>query len=272
MHRVHGIIVGLGFICSVLTAPNSLAQSPQPAQSDEKPIIEDPAQQEVQNEPSRLKKAVDQTRGAINAGAETLHQTLAETRLRRQTLGYFFLGSYSPVDMWIPSKYGATLGLAKNADRTWEFEYLRGTFAVPFLVGDLGKISDERFSLIRRHYLGTNSFNLHYGLTYFDFSLHIGDDLLNKLTNRQYPSIDLVAIEALGINLGFGNRWVFKHNITFGVDWFSMAQPIYLTKKEHAFLDQATNPEDRKDVDRLIRLVAWMPRLTLFKVQLGISF
>src|SRR5690606_30674611 len=144
-------------------------------------------------------------------------------------------GNYSPLDLLIPSKYGGTIGYTQNADTSWEFEYLKGSVSVPFLVDDLGKMTDERFSIIRRSYLGSNSFNISYGLTYFDFSMHLGNKLLDRVTGGGYPAIDLVEVQSLGLNLGIGNRWIFNKNITFGVDWISWAQPFYVMKKKSAF-------------------------------------
>lgn len=112
-------------------------------------------------------------------------EVLAETRQRREKSNYFVLGNYSFLDLLIPGKYGLTLGYIKSADQTWEVEYLRGTISVPFFVKDLGSMTDERLALIGRSYMGGNSFNFSYSLSYFDFSLHIGDKLLNRVSGRK---------------------------------------------------------------------------------------
>jgi hypothetical protein len=93
---------------------------------------------------------------------------------------------------------GFSLGLNNDGDKTWELEYLRGSISVPFIIEDLGKMTDERISIIGRSYFGGNSFNLSYGVSYFNFSLHLGDKLLGGLTGGAYPSIDLVEIKAYG--------------------------------------------------------------------------
>lgn len=203
---------------------------------------------------------------------EQVKKTLAETRERREKADYFALGNYSPLDLLIPGKYGFTLGYIVDADRTWEFEYLRGSISVPFIVEDLGKMTDERFSVIKRSYFGGNSFNVSYGLSYFDFSLHLGDKLLNRVTGGNYPALDLVEIQSLGFNLAIGNRWSFNRNVTFGIDWISWAQPFYVTSKKSAFLDYASNQQDKDDVDKAMKLISYFPRFALFKLQLGILF
>jgi hypothetical protein len=189
-----------------------------------------------------------------------------------KTPSFFASVNYSPFDLLIPSKYGFTLGYIKSKEKTWEFEYLRGSISVPFIVEDLGKMTDERFSLMARSFFGGNTFNMSYGLSYFDFSLHLGDKLINRVSGGSYPSIDVVDIQSLGFNLAIGNRWTFDHNITFGVDWISWAQPVYVTNKKSLFLDYASNQEDRDAVDKSMKVISFFPRLAFLKLQLGMQF
>jgi len=197
---------------------------------------------------------------------------LEPTRVRRSESEYFVYGNYSPIDLIIPSKLGFTLGWTKNVDKSWEIEYLSGSVSVPFLVKDLGKMTDQRISLIGRSYFGSNSFNFSYGLSYMKFSAYLGDQFLSVVTGGSYPSIDLIQIDSLGFNLAIGNRWVFNKNISFGVDWISWAQPVSLQKKHSVFLDHASNSSERDSVNDAVNLISFFPRLVLFKLQLGILF
>lgn len=217
---------------------------------------------------SPLQKASD----AIHDASKKIEKGMNETRDRREAADYFVLANYSPIDLLIPSKYGVTVGLIKTADKTWEMEYLRGSISVPFIVEDLGKMTDERLSLIGRSYFGGNSFNISYGLSYFDFSLHLGDKLLNRVTGGTYPSLDLVEVQSLGFNFALGNRWTFQRNITVGIDWISWAQPLAVTSKKSSFLDYASNQQDKDDVDKALKLISYFPRFALVKIQLGILF
>lgn len=185
---------------------------------------------------------------------------------------YYVIGTYSPLDIIIPNKFGVTVGWTQNADKTWELEYLQASVAAPFIVKDLGKMTDQRISLIGRNYLGSNSFNFNYGLTYFDFQLHLGDRLLNQLTGGNYPSVDLVQVQSLGFNIGIGNRWQLSKNLTIGIDWITWSQPIYSLNNKSAYLDYATNQQDKDDVDTALKLITYFPRLTLLKLQLGYLF
>ncbi len=190
----------------------------------------------------------------------------------RYKYDYFFYGMYSPIDLVIPSKLGFSFGLTNDGNNTWELEYLRGSLSVPFIIEDLGKMTDERISIVRRSYFGGNSFNVSYGISYFSFSMHLGDKLMNGLTGGAYPSIDLVEIKSYGLNVGIGNRWIFNKNISFGVDWISISQPMMVTDKKSYFLDYSSNQQDKDDVDKAMKVISYFPRVVVFKLQLGILF
>lgn len=217
-------------------------------------------------------------KSVLNKAAENTKETLSQVNRsldrapeRREFYSYSGLLTYAPFDLIIPSKLGATLSYQQDADRTYELEFLRGTFAIPFVIDDLGKITDQRLSLLKRSYFGSNSFNIIYGLTYFTFSVHIGDDIMNRIVGS-YPDINLVAIEALGFTVGFGNRWVIADRFILGVDWFSWAQPVYVTKRDAKILDYTTDPDDYKNIDDVLRIASYFPRFSLFKLQAGIMF
>lgn len=253
--------------------PVRLAPATDPSESLASEPTERPGDIELQPAPTEdenfAKKATDKVHSAVlEIGAKA-----DETRLRRTLANGFALINYSALDLLIPSKYGLTLGWIHHADKTWEFEYLHGSLSVPFLIKDLGKMSDDRYSLIARSYMGANSFNISYGISYFDFSVHLGNEYLDKVTGPNYrSSMDLVELEGMGFNVGFGNRWSLNKNITLGIDWISWAQPIFTTKRKSAFLDSAADESDRKDVEDGLGYIANFPRFSFLKLQLGILF
>lgn len=201
-----------------------------------------------------------------------LNSDLEMTPERRRSSRYFVFGSYSPLDLLIPSKYGATAGWLYGNRKTWELEYLRGSVSIPFLVKDLGEMYDQRISIIGRSHLNSDSFNLSYGLSYFDFSLHLGDEILSRVTGGAYPSIDLVRVRSIGFNLALGSRWTLDNNFSFGVDWISLAQPVWVFAKQNRFMDYATNASDREAVDTALKLISYFPRFSAFKLQVGYFF
>lgn len=186
---------------------------------------------------------------------------------------YYAIATYSPFDLMIPHKYGLTAGLFETGpkNRTWEFEYLRGGVSHPFLVKHLGSMTDQKFSILARSYPKQGSFNISYGITYFDFSLHLSDAILNRVTGGNIPSIDVLQMQSFGFNVGLGNRWTYK-NMIFGVDWVNFAQPLFITNEQSIFMDYATDPKDRERVNDLIREISYIPRISVLKLQFGLMF
>lgn len=184
----------------------------------------------------------------------------------------FALATYSLIDPIITGKIGATVGVAASERKSWEIEYLRGSWAVPFYIQDIGSVTDERVSLIVRTAPSGGSFQFSYGLSYFRIHAHLGDALLNRISQGGYPSADLLAIQALGFNIGLGNRWRLAHGITVGVDWVSWAQPLISLERKAAFMDVASNSADRDDVDTALKVFTYFPRVVFLKLQAGVQF
>lgn len=192
---------------------------------------------------------------------------------RREDSILLALGTYSPIDFMIPSKLGLTFGYIHDANTTIEFEYLRGRLtAIPFVVEDLGAIDEQRLSLIGRSYFGMNSFNISYGVSYFDLSVNLGSRFLDEFLGEDRYAIDLVQIRSLGLVLGFGNRWTINKNITLGVDWVSWAQPIYAIEKRAEYIKKTANNDAKREVETVLNLASFLPRFAFLKLQLGISF
>ena len=206
-----------------------------------------------------------------HSSIDEVQPTLGQSRLIRQNSNYFVTLNYSPIDLVLPSKWGITLGSVKDVDQTWELEYLKSSVSVPFIVEDLGEMTDERLSLIRRNYLGTQTFNFNYGLNYHRFNLHIGNKYLSSVATS-VPDVDLISVESLGFNVGMGHRWTFSNRWIVGVDWVSWSQPVFTTRKDNKFEDYSANEGYKDSTDTLVKLITWVPRITILKFQVGYSF
>jgi len=182
------------------------------------------------------------------------------------------MADYSPADLFLPNKYGATLGMSTAPDTGWEMEYLHGGFSFPLILKDLGHMSDNRFSVIRRSFWTGSSWNVSYGLTYFEFSSHLGSQLLSSATSNNIPSIDLVTVRSLGFNLALGNRWFFCPNWMVGVDWISWSQPLWLLERRSDFLDHSNSQGDKDRVASVIQSLSHLPRFAVLKLQIGFYF
>jgi hypothetical protein len=182
-----------------------------------------------------------------------------------------FLGAfdYSPFDLVIPSKFGATAGYIVTKHLTFEVEYLYGGLALPFIAKDLGKMTDQRLSLMARSFFG-KSFNLHYGVSYMPFQIKLG----NAFIDRSVPhasEFNEIVLNTFGFNVGIGNRFVFSDTFIAGIDWISWSQPLSITSVKDAFADYASDA-DRKNIEDAIRLISKFPRISVLKLYIGMTF
>lgn len=215
------------------------------------------------------KKVLDQTTTEV---AKKVAKSLDTTQDRREHSNYLFMASYSPLDLIIPSKLGLTVGQTKSVDKTWELEILRGSLAIPFVIDNLGDVSDLRFSFIARSYAGRNSFNFSYGLSYFDFSARLGNKYLASVSGTPSGSVELLKIQTLGANFGIGNRWTIDKNFTFGVDWISWSQPLLLVQRDDDYLTATNSTPDRDAIEKALGLISYFPRISVLKIQIGVLF
>lgn len=189
----------------------------------------------------------------------------------RQTYQNYGTLNFAPLDLILPLKYGFTLGYVETPDKTVEFEYLKSSMSVPFVIDDLGSMTDERFSVIARDYLGTETFNLSYGVTYYKFKVHVGNKYLNSVSTN-IPDVEFMRVDSLGFNLGLGNRWVFSNRWILGLDWISWSQPLFTTRYNDKYAEFTNNPDDKDKAKKVLELISWVPRITLLKLQIGYSF
>lgn len=171
---------------------------------------------------------------------------------------------YGPVDLLLPSKLGA----AVHWDG-WEVEYLGSSIKVPWILKDLGSMSDKRFQVIRRRSL--SGWQFAWGFSYNSFHISLGDGFLSRLTGGLYPNVDLVEITTLGAVASFGyrHRW---GNWLGGVEILGWAQPLITMKSSAPFLDSVTNQDDRAAVQTTIDLIRYFPRWSIAKISAGYSF
>jgi hypothetical protein len=213
----------------------------------------------------------DKAADAVKESVQDAQKALSHSRLMRQTYKYYGTLNYAPIDLILPSKFGFTLGYVKTPDKTWEFEYLKSSLSVPFIIDDLGEMTDERFSLMARDYFGTETFNLSYGLTYYKFKVHVGSKYLASVSTN-IPDVELMRVDSVGFNVGIGNRWVFSNRWIVGMDWISWSQPVFTTRYNDKYAEFTNDPNDKDSAKKVLKLISWIPRITLLKLQIGYSF
>lgn len=197
---------------------------------------------------------------------------LGKSKLSRAKNDYSVDLLFSPLDLLIPFKYGLTLAWQQDHNTSYEIEYIRGSLAFPIIIDDLGKMRDQRLSVFRRSYFDANSFNISYGITYFEFSASLGSRYLNSVSGGLARSVDVVGSRALGFHLATGNKWYISKNFTLGVDWISWSQPVVLLEQDSEYLDYANDPSDREKVHDFLSIISYFPRFAFIKIQLGYAF
>lgn len=184
---------------------------------------------------------------------------------------FYALFNYSYLDLLVPGKWGGTLGAKQNLKHSWELEYLKGSISTPWIMDDIGSVTDQRTSLIRRSQIWFDSFNVGYGISYFDFNVHLGSELLDSVSGSESSS-DIVKARALGTYFSIGNRWEFGGRGIVSIDWFGWSQPWIRLEERTKFFDRAEEEDDRSTAQDALSVVYRFPRFTLLKLQLGLRF
>lgn len=187
--------------------------------------------------------------------------------LRSDSQGTVILG-YEPLTTWMPSKFALSYTHIFNKKFSLEFEYAWSSVSADIYVVDFGSVSEKRFSLLTRHYMG-NSFHFIYGLFRNDFYARVGGDLLEDLSRQ---SFDYFRVVGTGITLGIGNRWQSPKGITWGVDWIKMNVPLLDRRVEDDILNYVESESSRKDLKEVIGVVKNVPTFTLLALHLGYTF
>ncbi len=223
----------------------------------------------AQAQTKRDETVVNQT--TTEETTETVEGAVGQAGDRRQDSRFDVLVEYSPLDLILPSKIGGSLGYVESSAYTFELEYLGASISPPAFLENVGGFTDRRISLVVRSYGDRNSFNFHYGLSYFDMQIHVGSKYLQSSSGRP-ADVDLLASRSLGFVVGVGNRWVLPHGFTVGVDWISWSQPLIIVEKNSDLLKYIQDQHDRDVLESLISTIGYFPRFTVLKVGLGLTF
>lgn len=226
------------------------------------PVVEKTPELKV---PEPVMQQPVRTKPTVELGKEPI--VLAE-----ETHPWTVMVHYSPLDLILPNKLGASVAHQDTAASMWEFEYTHGSFA-PFIIDDLGKFTEERFSVLYR-ITGekAHGFQWYYGAFYHRFKLEIGRGMLNRLSNGSYPSADVVSIGGLGMTIGAGYRWIIKERFVVSLDGAAWTQPLMTTNREARFLDVVTDSGDRDKIEKAMRVMEYFPRFAVLKIAIGTNF
>ncbi len=185
--------------------------------------------------------------------------------------GWYAGINYSYLDLLVPSKLGASVGKQDDNNDAWELEYLSGAISDPLIMKDIGSVTDQRISFIRKKNIWFKSFYFAYGISYFKLSVNLADDIAKALASDA-PSGDIVDARALGTHLSIGNMWKIGKHGFFGVDWIGWSQPWIRLKEESSAVDYLVEEDKRDKVHDALSVVYKVPRLWVLKLQAGYRF
>lgn len=196
----------------------------------------------------------------------------AESRDERLLTKWTVLGSYSYFDLWVPSKVGVAAVYNHAVSDSFEIQFDRGSVGFDYFNISLGKVSDDRISLIWRRFNQRNSFNYFVGLHHTSYKIRLGDDLLKTVGATQRGAVEMMEISELGPTIGFGNRWQSKSGIVWSFDWLTLNFPLWTLKSRTPFLDSTSNSSAQKDVQDVLRVLKNVPTGAVVKIHLGYAF
>jgi len=199
-------------------------------------------------------------------------ESFASAKDFRGARSWVITGNYSYIDLLIPSKIGLTVGYVADAANTVEIDYMRGSLGFGWLGVDIGSLTEQRLALLWRSYNQRNTFNFQMGVNYNHFRVHIGDELLRRVTGNPAVDITVMEFQTLGVSWGMGNRWVTRGGFVWGFDWLQIHVPVATLKEKTPYIDAASNQEDKDDAETASKIIRNFPRIVALKIQLGASF
>jgi hypothetical protein len=212
-------------------------------------------------------KPAEQSLGVVqNAVA-----TAAESREDRGKTPYTVLASYSYFDTWVPSKWGVAGVYNLSASEAFELGYSRGTVGFDYFHVSIGKISDDRFYLVWRHFGRFNSLNFILGVHHEAFRAKLGNDLMRTVSGHN-SSVELLELTTFGPTFGIGNRWQTRGGFVWSFDWLAVHIPLWALRTRAPFLDATSSSSSRKNVEDVLKAMRDIPTGAVVKVQLGYAF
>lgn len=205
---------------------------------------------------------------AKTKAVEVVNKKMNETQFHRSLATGTAMFHYQPISTWMPSKKALSYTHIFSKEWSAEFEYAWASISFPVFGIDIGEISEKRYSLQARKYVG-NSFHFIFGGYKNEFRARIGNDILDRMTDK---SIDVFSVQNIGATLGIGNRWQLKNGFTWGVDWFRMNIPLFEKKTDDKILTNTSDEGDRDDIKKITRRFESFPTFVLLGLNIGYTF
>lgn len=179
---------------------------------------------------------------------------------------------FSPVESWVPLKWGASVAWNRSPAVAYELEYSRGRFAFGYWKISLGDVGEDRWSLTRKTFSDRNSFYVQTGIEHLRTGANLGNKYLNSLPGANIKAYELLEVKTLGVQVGFGNRWQSPNGFTWDVNWLSLHMPVILISEHADFLGRTGSATLRREVSGAMKDFRHLPTFAVAKVQMGFSF
>lgn len=184
---------------------------------------------------------------------------------RADSFGSLMVG-FQALNTWVPAK--KTASYTQNFNRNWglELEYAVSKLSVDVAGIDLGKIEENRYSLLGKYFVG-NSFYFNFGAYVSRVEIFVGDKFEDTFGNRINDSF---IMDIYGGSFGVGNRWIFDNGITLGVDWLRFNMPIATSTKQRVL--KSLDEENSDDVKKVEKVFNNFPAFTFVGFNVGYTF
>lgn len=219
-------------------------------------------------QPSQAHRTTEAIIEKIEDKAVEVQQNISETSSYRANSTGTALVGFEPFSSWLPLKLTASYTQIFNKKWSLEAEFARGKFGAGLLGFDLASVTEYRYSILARRYIG-NSFHWIFGVYKDDLKARLGNDITDSMNNTR---IDDLKVSVLGGTVGVGNRWQWQKGFTVGIDWFRMNMPLLDRETDDGVLKYIDNENDYDLVKRGMDRVAKIPTFVLMGIYLGYTF
>jgi hypothetical protein len=175
-------------------------------------------------------------------------------------------------ETWVITKYGATASYSPSKENTFDLEYVRGSLGVGYFGVSLGRIEEQKASLLWRSYGQRKTFSFFTGLSYNSFTVHLGSDFLETVSGSQRANVDVAEFATLSATWGFGQRWRRPSGFVWGVDWFTVSWPVVQLHEHSPFAEASSSADKRSQFTDAAKAFKRLPSVGVLKLQLGYSF
>lgn len=175
-------------------------------------------------------------------------------------------------ETWVITKYGATASYSPSKENTFDLEYVRGSLGVGYFGVSLGRIEEQKASLLWRSYGQRKTFSFFTGLSYNSFTVHLGSDFLETVSGSQRANVDVAEFATLSATWGFGHRWRRPSGFVWGVDWFTISWPLVQLHEHSPFAEASSSADKRSQFSDAAKAFKRLPSVGVLKLQLGYSF